>query len=258
MGDIERKILLVPLTCFSFRIKSMSRSQKRVATTQVQVSVEISRNEASEAPAHTHQIKYQHTLANCLILNKDSSYMQLWLSNIIISVRFKTNLTFFMTISIKASLCWSMFWFSSNPPNGGTVFSPTPHHPFSSILLVNVYSFLLRRSVEEEMPSPLNVGWAPPEEIKTRDGFLPDWSEHNNNTHICILICGQWFLWWRTGRHVHHLCWGTVPKTGRAAEPQRAPRSSSNTGCLTECVCCMCVGVWMCKQNTVCSTLGWW
>lgn len=36
-------------------MKSVSKSQKSVATTQVQVSVGISRNEASEAPAQTHK-----------------------------------------------------------------------------------------------------------------------------------------------------------------------------------------------------------
>lgn len=51
----ENKFLLLPLTCFSLRMKSVSKSQKRVATTQVQVSVGISREEASEAPAQTHR-----------------------------------------------------------------------------------------------------------------------------------------------------------------------------------------------------------
>lgn len=45
---------IFPLTCLSLRMKSESRNQKRVATTQVQVSMGISRNEASEAPARRH------------------------------------------------------------------------------------------------------------------------------------------------------------------------------------------------------------
>lgn len=39
-----------PPTCLSLRMNSVSKSQKKVATTQVQVSVGISRNEASDAP----------------------------------------------------------------------------------------------------------------------------------------------------------------------------------------------------------------
>lgn len=46
-------LFLFILTCFILRIKSVSRSQKRVATTQVHTSVDISRNEVSGAPAIT-------------------------------------------------------------------------------------------------------------------------------------------------------------------------------------------------------------
>lgn len=47
------------LTCLSLRMKSVSRNQKNVATTQVQVSAGISRNEASEAPAARNKTQAQ-------------------------------------------------------------------------------------------------------------------------------------------------------------------------------------------------------
>ena len=94
---------------------SVSKSQKSVATTQVQVSMGSSRNEASEAPAQKPEIHispkpalmYQwvrftyvtstklHKFKKLIVVVKnvnvikDYSHMHIWFSNIFISVCFK-------------------------------------------------------------------------------------------------------------------------------------------------------------------------
>lgn len=78
-------------------------------------------------------------------------------------------------------------------PNGGTVLSLSHHYPLTlpSILLIKSWVYLLFLLLNGRMKKcpahysaePLwDAGRAPPEEIKTGDCFLPDWSEHNN-TH---------------------------------------------------------------------------